>query len=125
MSNQRTGKAFIYIDGTLYESLDGATLNDPAGVTRNPVIGDAGVYGYSETVVMPTLNATFAHGSGISSAAIAALTDDTIQFKCDSGVSFIMRNAFYQDGMKVQVNNGKGTIAANFGCKKCDELFGS
>jgi hypothetical protein len=125
MSNQRTGRAFIYVNGALYESMDGAKLTDPMGVTRDALIIAGGVAGYTETDVVPKISATFADGQGLSLQAIAALVNETITFKTDSGKSYVLRNAFYMSGMELNVSGGKGAVAVVFGGKKCDELIGS
>jgi len=52
MSNVKTGKIYIKLDGTLYESMAGAKLSNPFAIERKPVVG-AAVYGYTETAARP------------------------------------------------------------------------
>jgi hypothetical protein len=102
---QRTGRAFIYIDGTLQETMKGATLDAIIGLEREAVVGSQ-VYGYSEDAKAATLNCSFAHGPGISMEAIGAITDSAITFQTDSGVIFNLEGAFYASG-KLDVDGHK------------------
>lgn len=121
-ANQRTGKAFVLINGVQQETMDGATLSDPGGISRAVSKGNA-VFGYTEQIEVPTLECEFAHGTGVSTQALVALTNETIIFRCDSGVDFVLTNAWYANGMKVKVQSGQGTVPAVFQCKKCNELI--
>lgn len=105
---QRTGRAFIYIDGTLQETMKGATLDGIIGLERDDVTGSA-VYGFAEEAKAATLTCSFAHGPDLSVEAIGAITDDAITFQCDSGPIFNLEGAFYcsskldVDGHKLDV----------------------
>jgi hypothetical protein len=114
----RTGKVFISIDGVLYESAKGAQLSDPMGVKRSPQTGNA-VYGFTEEIVAPTIKAKFSHGSGLSLQALAAIVNATIEFRCDSGPTFICRNAWYSEGMTL--TSGEGWVDVTFCAKAARE----
>lgn len=116
--NQRTGKVYIKINGNLYESMPGAKLTDPMGIERPEVVG-TDVFGFTETAKVPTISCEFAHGSGLSLQAVAACVNETITFECDSGPTFILRNAWYASGM--ELTGGEGKVAAVFKGKKCEE----
>lgn len=116
--NIRTGLVYITIDGQLFESGQGAQLIDAMGIKRKPQIGNA-VYGYTEEVVAPTVKAKFSHSSGISLAMLAAIVDATITFSCDSGPVFIIRNAWYQEGMTL--TGGEGWVDVTFAGVACIE----
>ncbi len=116
--NQRTGKVYIKINGMLYESMPGAKLTDPMGVTREDVVG-TDVFGYAEKAVAPSIGCEFAHGSGLSLQALAACVNETITFECDSGPTFILRNAWYASGM--ELTGGEGKVACTFKGKQCEE----
>ncbi len=118
--NQRTGKVYIKINGMLYESMSGAKLTDPMGVTRDAVVG-ADVFGFSEKAAVPTIACEFAHGAGLSLQALAACVNETLTFECDSGPTFIVRNAWYASGM--ELTGGDGKVACTFAGKKCEELI--
>jgi hypothetical protein len=89
----RTGKAYIYINGVLQETMKGAKLDGLGGNTRDVVKGSQ-IYGYSEEAVEVTLACGFAHGPDISAAAINAITDAVIMFETDTGVIFTLIDAF-------------------------------
>jgi hypothetical protein len=114
----RTGKCFIRIDGLLYESESGAQLIDPMGVVREPQVGNA-VYGFTEKVKAPCVKAKFSHGSGLSLAALAAVVNSTLEFRCDSGPVFILRGAWYAEGMTL--TGGQGWVDVTFYAKGCRE----
>lgn len=91
--SQRTGKAYIYINGVLQETMKGSKLDGLGGIIRDVVKGSQ-VYGYAEEATEVTLTCSFAHGPDISAEAINALTDDVIMFETDSGVIFTLMDAF-------------------------------
>jgi hypothetical protein len=117
-ANTRTGKAFIKIDGVLFETMNGATLTNPMGVERDAVVG-TDVFGYSEKAVVPTITGKFAHGAGISLTDLASIVDSTITFECDSGPVFVLRNAWYANGMTL--TGGSAELDVTFQGKKCEE----
>lgn len=117
-ANQRTGKVFIRINGDLVESKPGATLKDAMGLERDADVGTQ-VNGYTEKAVVPTMTFSISHGSSVSLATLAAMVDTTLTFECDSGPTFIMRNAWYANGMELK--DGGNGLALVFQGKKCQE----
>lgn len=120
--NQKTGKAYIKIDGQLYESMSGAKLSNFSGVERDPVVG-TDTFGYAEKAVTPTIDCEFAHGSSLSMATLAAITNSTVTFECDSGPTFILRNAWWAKGGDLATGDGGGKVTAQFMGLKCDEML--
>jgi hypothetical protein len=116
--NIRTGKVFIKIDGTLYESAIGAQLKDAMGVERTAQVG-TDVFGYTEKAVPPTITCKFSHGSGLSLETLSEVTDSTITFECDSGPVYILRNGWYASGMNL--TGGEGWLDVVFQGKACEE----
>jgi hypothetical protein len=102
---QRTGKAFIRLDGVLYETLKGAKLTI-GGVNRPDVTGSA-VFGYREEVVPAELEASFAHGGPANVATIQAMAGVTITVECDTGEVYVMGNAWNSENPKVDFFEGK------------------
>ena len=88
------------------------------GVERAAQIG-TDVFGYTEKAVPPEVTCKFSHGSGLSLEALANVNDSTITFECDSGPTFIVRNAWYASGMNL--TGGEGWLDATFQGKKCEE----
>lgn len=120
--NQRTGKVFIRIDGTLYESAMGAALKNAMGVERPAAIG-TDVFGYTEKAVAPEVTAKFSHSNGLSLQSLANITNGTLTFECDSGPTFILRNAWYSTGM--ELTGGEGWLSVTFLAKSAEEQLGA
>jgi hypothetical protein len=114
---QRTGRAFIYIDGALQETMKGAMLDDAAGIARDAVIGSQ-VYGSYDEARAPKLTCSFAHGPDLSLQALADITDSSIMFQCDSGPIFVMEGAFFCNG-KLDVDGHK--VDCEFQALHCEE----
>ena len=116
-SNQCTGRVAITIGGNRLTSKEGAKLkyNDK---TRETVLGDAGVLGYSEKTDAPEITCTIAHKKGISLAAFEAMNDETVSFDADTGASFVLRNAWCADALELT----NGEVSLRFVGMKCEEV---
>ncbi|MDP1534172.1 MAG: phage tail tube protein [Rubrivivax sp.] len=94
--SQRLGKAFIKADGKLLETMPGAKI-DIGGVTRNTVVGANAVHGYAEQTKQSRLECEVSVGADTSLEEIAKIADATVTFECDTGQTYIMRNAWLVD----------------------------
>jgi hypothetical protein len=103
---QRTGKAYIYVNGVLQETMKGSKLEGLGGITRDVVKGSQ-IYGYAEEAVEVTLSCSFAHGPGISAEAINAITDAVILYETDSGVLFTLLDCFNSKPPSLDVDGHK------------------
>jgi hypothetical protein len=119
--NQRTGKAWIYINGTLYETASGAKLKSFLGLSREAVTG-AEVYGYTEKTVAPGIDGELIHGGTLRLEDLRNVTDATITFKCDTGVTYVLRNAWVKE--VGDLDSSQGTISVSFEGKKAEEVSG-
>ncbi|HVJ53451.1 MAG TPA: phage tail tube protein [Aliidongia sp.] len=119
MAQQRTGRAFVRANGTLYETLDGAKLSNIAGIERSAVTG-AAVFGFTEKTAIPTIDCDFAHGPGVSVATLIAMTDVTITFECDSGVTFVLGDAWCSKGGDLAAD-GSAKLTVQFMALTCQE----
>ncbi len=90
--NKITGKAKIRVDGQTYKTLDGATIT-PGGVSREAVVGDE-VHGFKESIKEPTLQCKLAHTATTNLIALGKIDNATVEFETDTGVIFIMREAW-------------------------------
>jgi hypothetical protein len=113
---QITGKATIRVDGRTYQTLDGATLS-LGGQTRTTVKGDV-VHGYKEEVMEPTLECKVSHTSDISLIAMSAVTAATVEFETDTGVIFILRDAWCAEPASLS----DGEIDWKLAAMQADEL---
>ena len=108
-SNQRTGKVFLFVDGSYCESDGGAKISGFAP-KREAVIGDQ-VHGYKETPVAGQIDCTFIHGNnGISLAAMATVTNSSITFQTDSGAIYVLNNAWASEVKELDGKEGKFAV---------------
>ena len=89
---QVTGIVKIFLSGALQRSKEGATLNT-GGKERTAVTGHS-VYGYSEKVVPSDIKFDLAHTSDTDVIEINAMVKETARFECDTGVIYLITNAF-------------------------------
>ena len=116
---QHIGKATIKVGGRTLKSLPGAKLR-LGGVTRTPVIGDNGVFGYSEAHVEPMLECSIALGKGESAKGLD-FADETVTFEADTGQVWSLGNAFVVDSIEVNAKDG-GSIPLKIAAKTCEEV---
>jgi hypothetical protein len=107
--NQRTGRAYIYINGTLYESGDDAKLSNYLGIEREAVVG-AEVYGFSEKPVAPTIVCSLIHGGGLRLTDLKKLTDVTVTFRCDTGEVYVLKNGWVAKADDFTAKDGKAPV---------------
>lgn len=105
---QVANKALIFLNGTLYESENGATLKT-GGKTREAVISDNKHVGPSESIQAASVDATFIQTADVS---VQSLNDfnGTITFQQDIGVSFVIANAYSAGNASLS----KGKISVTF-----------
>lgn len=118
MAAQYTGRAYIYVDGQLYESGDDAKLSGVMGVKRNVVKG-AEVYGFTEEAVEAQVVASFLHGNGLSLASFRSMTNVTVTFACDSGPTYTLPGAWVSELGDLTAKDGK--IQVTFCARRADE----
>jgi len=112
MSNQFLGRATISANGEQYDTVPGATL-DLGGIKRNPITTGRRV-GFSEEMVPAVLNCTVPLAAGQSLETIRNLRDATVIFECDTGQSYVIRNAFRVDTPTLKDGaGGEVTIVIN------------
>lgn len=108
MSNSRfTGTVILRVDGISQRSQPGATL-DFGGLARKTVIADGQLLGWKGTPVEAHVTATFEHNSTTDVDKLNGLEDSTLRFECDSGVAYIIRNAFCAEPPKLTGGDGSG-----------------
>lgn len=103
--SKRLGKVFIKLDGELLESMGGATL-DLGGVERPAVEGDNDVLGYYEKPKASKCDCKIALGPNTSLGKIKDITDATLTFECDTGQTYIVRNAWVSETLELSSGNG-------------------
>lgn len=87
-----TGIVKIYVNGKLYRSKAGASLNT-GGKKREDVTG-YDVYGYTEEVMPAELDATIADMADTDIMEMNDMVDATLKFETDTGKSLLVTDAF-------------------------------
>lgn len=113
MSTRFTGIVTIRLNGRSQRSAPGATL-DPGGFSRKVVFGDGQFAGTKWTPKEAMVTATFEHCSDTDVDFINNLEDGSLSFECDSGVAYLIRNAFSQEPPKLTGGDSSG-LACSFG----------
>ena len=104
--SQVTGIVKVYVNGTLHRSKEGAKLSF-GGKERTAQTGHS-VYGFSEKVVASEIEFTLAHMAGTDLIELNELTDATVKFETDTGVSYLVNNAFTT--APVTLTGGEGDV---------------
>lgn len=104
--NKVVGQATITVDGERYPT-DGQSTLDIGGVTRNSVIGDFDAGSFNETPKPSQLDCSILVKPGRSLAQIAAIDNATINFKTDTGQTYVIRNAYCSETPTLTTNDGK------------------
>lgn len=87
------GAAEIVVDGETLQTLPGAAL-DIGGTVRTARSGPRSVHGFSETHKEATIECEVTLPPGFSIKSLHDTADATITFRCDSGQSYVIRNAW-------------------------------
>lgn len=115
--SQVFGRAFITVAGKRYNTKEGASLKF-GGISREPVIGDAGVAGHQEKLEAPQVDCIIIHTANISLKEIQGIKDATISFDTDNGKSFVITDAF--NGPAPELS--RDGIKATFYGSQCEEV---
>lgn len=115
MSHQ-TGRAFISLNGQRIRSKEGATLNT-GGIQRQAAVSDAGVDGFTESVVPPQVQCKINHNAQLSLKDIHAFKDGTLVFETDTGKVFTLVGAWSATPPAMS----KGEVDLTFEAMECLE----
>lgn len=113
---QFAGRAKVRVNGKEYRTLEGATLN-PGGIKREAKIG-YDVYGYTETVVEPTVECKIPLGADDSLLDINKITGATIEFVTDIGKIYMITGAWCQEPTPL----ASGDVDVKFAGLECKEV---
>lgn len=92
---QVLGRADIRVNGKLLQSHPGATL-DIGGVTRTSVVGHTW-HGFSEAAKQSRLECEITLGQDTRLSDLKDIVDAVITFECDTGQTYVIREAFIVD----------------------------
>lgn len=110
------GRAFITVAGKRYNTKEGASLKY-GGVSREAVVGDAGVAGYQEKIEAPQVDCTIICTPDISLKEIQGIKNATISFDTDNGKSFVIVEGFCLAAPELS----RDGVKATFSGLKCEE----
>ncbi|MFC0686397.1 phage tail tube protein [Novosphingobium clariflavum] len=94
--NQVVGQVKITIDGTTYSSSKEATL-EIGGPSREAVAGDYEAGAFTESTNPAKLTVSLLYKKGVSLAALRAIDNATAVLTTDTGIQWIVRNAYTSD----------------------------
>jgi hypothetical protein len=113
---QVTGRVFIAINGTRIRSKEGATL-DTGGFKRDAQMSDAGVDGFSEAPVAPSVECKINDTADVSLDDLRNFRDGTVIFETDTGKVYTLNSAWIAEPPKLT----KGEWALKYEAVECLE----
>lgn len=117
---QFLGRATIKIDGAVVETNKGASL-DLGGVKRTAIVTGSKV-GYAEELVPATVECETSLERGMSLETFRKLAGATVIFECDTGQSYVIRDAFVTDALNLKDGDG-GNVAINISGAPAEEIL--
>ncbi len=117
---QKMGRAFIKMDGSMLETLPGATLKI-GGFARNTVVGSNAVLGYSESPEAAELECQISLGAGIALEDFRQAKAVTITFEADTGQTYIMSEAWLTESPSI-TQGDDGPVDLKFASKPAEEV---
>ena len=106
--SQVTGIVKVFVNGQLQRSKEGAEL-DLGGKERTAQVGHS-VYGYSEKVVPGQVTFALSHMADTDIVALNETVDATVRFECDTGVTYMVGNAFVTKAIKLKGGDGEVSV---------------
>lgn len=115
------GRATVRVDGVFYDSLPGASIT-PGGVQNTDLAGMWGIH-HSEALIPAVMSASFPVKPGMSVATFQGKSGVEVTFVTDTGLTYIMRDAFVTNVIALPVGNGGGAIPVEFKSNPAEELI--
>jgi hypothetical protein len=104
-TNRLAGVAYVTVDGQTY-MLAGDLGYKVSKVSRETLIGQDTVHGYSEKPVAGHIAGTFRDAGGLSVAQINAMTNVTVVAELANGKTIIGRNMWTVEDQEVKTAEG-------------------
>jgi len=86
-------------------------------VSREPVVGDEGVIGHTETPVATGIKVTLVDTTALDKQKLADMVDETIVYSTNNGQQFVLTGAFVMNELELNVKDG--TLEVEFGGTEC------
>lgn len=104
-TNRLAGIAYVSVDGQSY-MLSGDLTYSVSSVTRETVIGQDRVHGYSEKPHAGFISGTFRDAAGLTVANFNAMTNVTVVAELGNGKTVVLRNGWTVDAQEVKTAEG-------------------
>lgn len=104
-TNRLAGVAFISVDGQSY-MLQADLTYRVSNVSRETLIGQDTVHGYSEKPEAGMISATLRDSKGLSVASLNSMTNSTVVCQLANGKTIIGRNMWTVDVQEVKTADG-------------------
>lgn len=108
MSTKITSRGFLDA-GSLgrLPTKEGGTLNF-GNLKREPVMGDSGVLGYSESFdSAPSIKVTIVHAATTDETAIGNFVGENLTLNLNSGKSYTLMDAWTSDALELSIKDGQ------------------
>lgn len=109
--SQVTGVCIIKMDGAALRTKEGATLNF-GGNERTPVYADGVLTGFANKPMAATVSGTLAHTANTDVEGLRNAENVTLVFECDTGVSYLVNEAFLTT--PPELTGGEGDMTVEF-----------
>lgn len=119
---QLTGRATITWNGQTLDTKNGASL-DPGGITRETQTGDQSIH-FSEALRPAMVKCEVNWTPDLSLRALNDIRDATIQFSCDTGALYVIRQAWRTGELEAKAAKDGG-ISITFEGPEAEEVLGA
>ena len=89
-----TGQILVKVDGDTIVAKSGQVTFEFGGKERTPQYADNGTAGFTEKPIASTCSGTLQHGNDTDMLALSEHQNVTLVINCDSGKSYMIREAF-------------------------------
>ncbi|MDB5853292.1 MAG: phage tail protein [Herminiimonas sp.] len=104
-TNRLAGVAYVTVDGQSY-MLAGDLGYSPSKISRETLVGQDRVHGYSEKPHAGYISGTFRDAGGLTVAAFNAMTNVTVVAELANGKTVILRNGWTIEAQEVKTSEG-------------------
>ncbi|MDH4319872.1 MAG: phage tail tube protein [Desulfobulbaceae bacterium] len=118
--SKRLGIATIKYDGKVLNSRPGASM-DPGGIARKSVITDLNI-GFSEELRQSKVECEIAYDKDTSLAELGQISGATLTFDCDTGQSYVIKDAWITDTPQLTAGDG-GKVKLTFEGPAAEEMM--
>lgn len=104
-TNRLAGIAYVMVDGTNY-MLSGELTYSVSEISRETLLGQDRVHGYSEKPYAGFISGTFRDAGGLTVADFNGMTNVTVTLNLANGKTIIGRNMWTVDAQEVKTQEG-------------------